>query len=128
MLLQSRLFRTKPVAMTLMALGGLLLSTAASLAEIRQTTISQSTFESRCRQMGGTLETGGTPQIKICKLPGGQVAACDFSTSPAYCDVRRPTPALRNMLGVPPGGDRVQEGGGGKPAVGGDTSAPGTVN
>lgn len=81
-----------------LAAGGLLVSASAALAEIRETTISQSTFETRCRQMGGTLDTGGTAQIKICKLPDGQTVACDFSTSPAYCDVSRMSAPITEML------------------------------
>lgn len=116
---------TKPtrVFVPVAALALLFVTTGSALAEIRQTTISQSTFVSRCASMGGTIDTGGTPQIKICKLPSGQTVACDFSTSPAYCDVSRMTSPLEEMLGTPP--DRVKNGGG-KAGIKGDT-APATA-
>jgi hypothetical protein len=114
---------TRTAMLITLAVGGIAVTTAAR-AEIRQTTISQSTFESRCRQMGGTLDTGGTAQIKICKLPGGQTVACDFSTSPAYCDVYRPNASINEMLTGGPKSLTQDTGKSGPKADGG----PSTVN
>ncbi|RYE09572.1 MAG: hypothetical protein EOP22_08905 [Hyphomicrobiales bacterium] len=107
------------------AAGGLVFSAGAALAEIRETTISQSTFESRCTSMGGTLDTGGTAQIKICKLPGGAQVACDFSTSPALCDISRMQPSIKDMLGPTPKSMTPTPV---KPGVKLDTGSPSSVN
>lgn len=95
----SLLLHSKSVALFALAISGLLAASTPARAEIRQTTIDMSTFESRCRQQGGSIDTGGTQYIKICKLPNGQTVACDFITSPAYCDVYRPSSTTIELLG-----------------------------
>jgi hypothetical protein len=93
---------TGPLHAGLLALATLTFTVSSALAEYPTTTISQSTFKSRCRSMGGTLDTGGTSRISICKLPGGQTVTCDFSTSPAICIVSRPQAPIGDLLGSSP--------------------------
>lgn len=95
----SLLLHSKSAALLALAITGLLAIATPARAESRQTTIDMSTFESRCRQQGGSIDTGGTQYIKICKLPNGQTVACDFITSPAYCDVYRPSSTTLDILG-----------------------------
>lgn len=92
---------TRLVLTGLVAAATLAFTAGAALAQYPTTTISQSTFKHRCGQMGGTLDTGGTPKISICKLPSGQTVTCDFSTSPAICIVSRSSPAIEDMLTIP---------------------------
>ena len=96
----SLLLHSKSAAILAMAVFSLLAISTPARAEIRETTIDMSTFTSRCRAMGGTVDTGGTAYIKICKLPNGQTVACDFITSPAVCDVYRPSSTTLDLLGA----------------------------
>lgn len=95
---------TRPLAAGLLALAALASTAGSAWAQYPTTTISQSTFKSRCTSMGGTLDTGGTSKISICKLPGGQTVTCDFSTSPAICIVSRPQAPYNDLLGGAPTG------------------------
>lgn len=98
---------------------------SANAADVIQTTLSMGTFMHRCTSMGGTIDTGGTAYIKICRLPNGQSVACDFSTSPAYCDVYRPNQPIRDMLGTPPVSMNPDMGTKAGPKL--DVGGPGTV-
>lgn len=116
---------TKTAAAAALALGGLLLTIGPALAEIRETTISKSEFVNRCQAMGGTVETGGTSNIKVCKLPNGQTVSCDFSTtSPTYCEVFRPSSASDSLLAVTPN-SMTQDSG--KPGLKLDLGGAGTI-
>lgn len=115
----------KALLVLTVAAGGLVLSAGAAFAVYPTTTISQSEFKNRCRSMGGTLDTGGTAQISICKLPGGQTVTCDFSTSPSICIVSRMSAPIKDMLG--PQADSMTQ----SPGKGGiklDQGSPSSVN
>ena len=112
------------IAARLVGFVALAAMSGAAFAQYPTTTISQSTFKSRCTSMGGTLDTGGTSKISICKLPGGQTVTCDFSTSPAICVVSKASVPIDDLLGASPSSMTMDPG---KPGLKLDLGGTGTV-